>query len=107
MRLDESYRVPTTDNRNRLAEPAVMLATMPVSKNRKKKKNSSSPGPARPAPKRKPPSPRWYVITMFAAMGVGVLLVILNYVFALFGGWGLWVGLASLAAGFLMTTNYR
>ncbi len=44
---------------------------------------------------------------MFASMGVGVLLVILNYVFPFFGGWGLWVGLAALAGGFLMTTNYR
>ena len=80
---------------------------MPVSKTRKKKTGSKSQGPARPAPKRKPPSPRWYVITMFAAMGAGVLLVVLNYVFTFFGGWGLWVGLVSLAGGFLMTTNYR
>ena len=80
---------------------------MPVSKTRKKRKGSDSHGPARPAPKRKPPSPAWYVITMFAAMGAGVLLVVLNYVFTFFGGWGLWVGLVSLAGGFLMTTNYR
>lgn len=80
---------------------------MPKSKTRKKKNQSRSRGPARPQPKRKPPSPQWYVITMFASMGVGVLLVILNYVFPFFGGWGLWVGLAALAGGFLMTTNYR
>ncbi len=45
---------------------------------------------------------------MFGLMGVGVLLVVLNYVFTtVFGGWGLWVGLVGIAAGFLMTTNYR
>jgi hypothetical protein len=81
---------------------------MPVSKPRKKKNGSRTHGPAKPAPKRKQPSPRWYVITMFASMGLGVLLVILNYVFTdIFGGWGLWVGLVGLAAGFMMTTNYR
>ncbi|NIA24016.1 MAG: cell division protein CrgA [Gammaproteobacteria bacterium] len=80
---------------------------MPKSKNRKKKRQSQSHGPARPAPKRKPPSPQWYVITMFALMGLGVLLVVLNYIFVFFGGWGLWVGLAALAGGFFMTTNYR
>ena len=41
-------------------------------------------------------------------MGVGVLLVVLNYVFTdVFGGWGLWVGLVGIAAGFLMTTSYK
>lgn len=80
---------------------------MPKSKSRKKKKQSH-PGPARPAPKRKPPSPTWYVITMFGLMAVGVLIVVLNYVFpGTFAPWGLWVGLIALAAGFLMTTNYR
>jgi len=90
-----------------LPDQAVMLAAMPKSKTRKKKKGSNSHGPAQPAPKHKPPSPRWYVITMFAAMGVGILLVILNYVFSFFSGWGLWVGLVCLAGGFFMTTNYR
>jgi len=80
---------------------------MPKSKTRKKKHQSRSPGPARPEPKRKRPSPQWYVISMFALMGIGVLLVIFNYVFPFFGGWGLWVGLAALAGGFLMTTGYR
>ncbi|GBD85606.1 putative septation inhibitor protein [bacterium BMS3Abin02] len=80
---------------------------MPKSKTRKKKRQVESHGPAHPAPKRKPPSPRWYVITMFALMGLGVVLVVLNYVFPLFGGWGLWIGLVAIAGGFLMTTSYR
>ena len=50
----------------------------------------------------------WYVVTMFGLMAVGVLIVVLNYVFpGTFAPWGLWVGLIALAAGFLMTTNYR
>ncbi len=44
---------------------------------------------------------------MFALMGLGVVLVVLNYVFPLFGGWGLWIGLVAIAGGFLMTTSYR
>ncbi|NOY56763.1 MAG: cell division protein CrgA [Actinobacteria bacterium] len=80
---------------------------MPKSKTRKKKRQPAAHGPAHPAPKRKPPSPQWYVITMFALMAIGVVLVILNYIFSFFGGWGLWFGLAALAGGFFMTTNYR
>lgn len=79
---------------------------MPVSKSRKKKRRSSPP--PRPTAKQKGPSPTWYVATMFGLMAVGVLLVVLNYVLTdVFGGWGLWVGLLAIAAGFFMTTNYR
>jgi hypothetical protein len=83
---------------------------MPKSKVRKKKK--SQPGrptpPTKAASKVKGESPTWYVVTMFGLMGLGVLLVVLNYVITdVFGGWGLWAGLLGIAAGFLMTTNYR
>lgn len=86
------------------------LAAMPKSKVRKKKK--SQPGrptpPTKAASKVKGESPTWYVVTMFGLMGLGVLLVVLNYVITdVFGGWGLWAGLLGIAAGFLMTTNYR
>lgn len=79
---------------------------MPKSKTRKKKKTQHH-GPAKPPSKRKPPSPKWYVITMFGLMGLGTLAVVFNYVFPSFGGWGLWVGLVAIGAGFMMTTNYR
>ena len=83
---------------------------MPKSKVRKKKK--SQPGrptpPSKPASKIKGESPIWYVVTMFGLMALGIVLVVLNYVITnTFGGWGLWVGLLGIAAGFLMTTNYR
>ena len=82
---------------------------MPKSKVRKKKNRPGRPTPpSTPASKIKGESPIWYVGTMFGLMGLGVVLVVLNYVFTdVFGGWGLWVGLLGIAAGFLMTTNYR
>jgi hypothetical protein len=58
------------------------------------------------AAKAKDPSPTWYVATMTGLMVVGVLLVLVRFIFdqdqVL-----LLVGLGAIAAGFLMTTNYR
>jgi uncharacterized membrane protein HdeD (DUF308 family) len=54
----------------------------------------------------KPPSPTWYVVTMTALMGLGVIMVIARFVFSL-DQWVTIVGLLLIAAGFLMTTNYR
>ncbi|NOY56764.1 MAG: cell division protein CrgA [Actinobacteria bacterium] len=77
---------------------------MPTSKTRKKKRNVD---PRSAEPKRKPPSSRQYVITMFALMAFGVVFALISHVLQLFGGWGHWIGLAAIAAGFLMTTSYR
>jgi len=81
---------------------------MPQSKRRKTKK---SPLPrladtAVAAAKAKGPSPTWYVVLMAGLMGVGVLGVIARFVFELPQFW-LFGGLLAIAAGFLMTTNYR
>ena len=58
----------------------------------------------------KGPSPTWYVVTMFALMGLGVVLILANYINLLPGSpdnmW-LMVGLAGIAGGFAMTLNYR
>jgi hypothetical protein len=80
---------------------------MPESKTRKKK-GARPPQPYRatPSAKRKSPSPTWYVVTMFGLMGIGVLAVVARYVFQL-DYLVLIGGLVALAAGFLMTTNYR
>ncbi len=52
----------------------------------------------------------WYVVTMFGLMGIGMLLILANYINVLPGGtsntW-LLIGLAGIAAGFAMTLNYR
>jgi Cell division protein CrgA len=80
---------------------------MPESKTRKKKgARPQQPYRATPSAKKKPPSPTWYVVTMFGLMGIGVLAVVARYVFQL-DYLVLIGGLVALAAGFLMTTNYR
>lgn len=52
------------------------------------------------------PSPTWYVALMAGLMGVGVLAVLARFIFSL-DLWVTGVGLAAIAAGFFMTTNYR
>ena len=84
---------------------------MPVSKKRKKAANRRPTPPKRVDPvQEKGPSPTWYVVTMFALMGLGVLIILANYITLLPGSpansW-LLVGLAGIAAGFGMTLNYR
>lgn len=82
---------------------------MPESKRRKPR--YSGPTKARDhsgntVSKSAPPSPTWYVVLMTALMAVGVIMVISRFVFS----WDQWVtltGLALIAVGFLMTTNYR
>jgi 1,4-dihydroxy-2-naphthoate octaprenyltransferase len=61
---------------------------------------------AQAAVKSKEPSPTWYVALMAGLMVAGVILVLLRFVFE----WDqtvLIIGLVAIAAGFLMTTNYR
>jgi hypothetical protein len=76
---------------------------MPESKRRKPKSRPQSP---QAAVKAKEPSPTWYVVVMAGLMIVGVAMVLLRFVFE----WDQTVmigGLLAIAAGFLMTTNYR
>jgi hypothetical protein len=79
---------------------------MPESKKRKPKNRPQSARVAEAAAKAKDPSPIWYVALMAGLMVVGVLLVLLRFIFE----WPqsiLLIGLGAIAAGFLMTTNYR
>ena len=58
----------------------------------------------------KPPSPAWYVATMFALMAIGAIVIILNYLEVFPGGtrnWVLITGLLTIGGGFAMTLNYR
>lgn len=79
---------------------------MPKSKGRRKPKRSTPP----PPPEAKPAeSPIWYVATMFSLMGIGVLVIVLNYI-GVFGDFQrplLWSGLGAIGVGFMMTLNYR
>ncbi len=78
---------------------------MPESKRRKPKSSGPTP-PKSIADKDKEPSPQWYVAVMAGLMVVGVLLVVVRFVFET-EQWLLLVGLAFISGGFLMTTNYR
>jgi hypothetical protein len=79
---------------------------MPESKKRKPKNRPQSSRAAEAAAKTKDPSPTWYVAVMAGLMVVGVLLVLLRFIFQ----WPqsiLLIGLGAIAVGFFMTTNYR
>ena len=64
-----------------------------------------------PTPKSKKVSPIWVPILMFTCMGLGVLIILANYVGLMPGGeannWYLLIGLALITAGFLTATQYR
>ena len=79
---------------------------MPESKRRKPKYRAPSAKVTQAAAKAKEPSPTWYVALMAGLMVLGVVLVLLRFVFE----WDQLVllgGLFAIAVGFLMTTNYR
>lgn len=55
-------------------------------------------------------SPRWVPILMFALLGLGVAVIILNYLGVLPGGSDnryLLLGLAAITGGFITATQYR
>jgi hypothetical protein len=63
-----------------------------------------------PIPQSQKVSPRWVPIVMFALLGVGVAIIILNYLGVLPGGSDnlyLLVGLAAITGGFITATQYR
>ncbi len=82
---------------------------MPESKRRKTKRPVSPLATATAAAnkaKAKEPSPTWYVALMSSLMGLGVLAVLARFIFQWNQYW-LIGGLVAIAAGFLMTTNFR
>ena len=81
---------------------------MPKSKGRRKPKRVRPM--AAPPPKEDKSSPVWYVALMFTLMAIGVVVIILNYIGVFPGGTDnnyLYMGLGSIAVGFLMTLWYR
>ena len=87
------------------------FTAMPVSKKRKKVAQRRPTRPKRVDPvQEKGPSPTWYVAVMFGLMGIGVIVILANYINLLPNSpdnmW-LLIGLAGIAAGFGMTLNYR
>ncbi len=59
------------------------------------------------------PSPRWVPVLMFTLWGLGLLVIILNYMQVLPGagdggnGWYLVGGLVAILAGIIVATQYR
>jgi uncharacterized membrane protein HdeD (DUF308 family) len=79
---------------------------MPESKRRKPKNRPQSQKAIQAAAKAKEPSPTWYVALMAGLMVIGVVLVLLRFILDM-SQTMLLIGLGAIAAGFLMTTNYR
>jgi len=83
---------------------------MPESKGRKKATRRPTPPKTVDPVKAKGPSPQWYMVTMFTLMGIGMVIILANYIGLLPGGTSnqyLFLGLAGIAAGFGMTLNFR
>ncbi len=78
---------------------------MPESK-RRKPKNPPQSQAAIAARKSDEPSPTWYVAVMTGLMVLGVILVLIRFIFDQ-PQFLLLIGLGCIAGGFLMTTNYR
>jgi len=61
----------------------------------------------------KGPSPRWVPVLMFGLWGLGLLIIVLNYMGVLPGsadggnGWYLVAGLGSILGGIMVATQYR
>lgn len=88
----------------------------PKAKARAKASPQATPArhtPAKPATRHTRPSPRWVPVLMFALWGIGLLLIILNYMGVLPGaadggnGWYLVAGLVSILAGIMVATQYH
>jgi hypothetical protein len=64
-----------------------------------------------PTPKTKKTSPLWVPATMFTCLGLGILVIVGNYLELLPGGQAqnsyLFVGLGLMIAGFVLSTQYR
>jgi hypothetical protein len=69
--------------------------------------------PSQPTSGRRAPSPRWVPVLMFALWGLGLLLIVLNYMGVLPGtedagnGWYLVAGLVSILGGIMVATQYH
>ena len=83
---------------------------MPESKGRRKSKTVRRPTPPKSAvaarERDSKESPLWYVYLMFGLMALGVVLVVVRYIFET-DQWLLLAGLGAIGVGFMMTTNYH
>ena len=96
------------------AKPAAEKASPAVKRPPAPNKRTTPPASARytpPIPKSEKVSPIWVPILMFACLGLGMLIIILNYVNVLPGkdpsNAYLMVGLALITIGFVTATKYH
>ncbi len=80
-------------------------------KSRSRQRDRRRPYAAPPPKKRRRASPRWFGFVVLGLMGLGVLVIVLNYMAVLppgrtVPGW-LWGGLALIAGGFVAATQWR
>jgi preprotein translocase subunit SecY len=85
-----------------------------MAKSKRRRKAPPPPPPGRytaPKPRTAKESRLWVPATMFAALLVGMIVIIANYLQLLPGGDAqnsyLFVGLGMLIAGFVLSTQYR
>lgn len=73
-------------------------------KSRSKRSTYIAPKPPRPKP-----SPRWVPVAGLALIGLGILLILLNYLIAGFpgGNYNLIVGFALMAVGLGLLSQWR
>jgi predicted acyltransferase len=84
------------------------------SRNRAAEKRRYQLEPTKKAPRQKP-SPRWYAPLVLGLMGLGVVVIVLNYIWPtvlpfthdVTSPVALFVGLGMIAVGFLGTTKIR
>ena len=64
-----------------------------------------------PPPKKAPPSKLWVPVSLITLLGVGLLVIVTNYLNLLPGAETenryLLLGIALISGGFIMATNYR
>ena len=83
---------------------------MPAEKNKPSRYTAKPSRYTPPTPKTVRHSPVWVPALMFTLFGLGVLIVILNYLGAMPGdtnNWYLFLGLGFVTGGFLVATQYR
>jgi len=79
-------------------------------KSRQRQKKGSRPYATPPQKKRRRESPRWYGLLVLGLIGIGIALIVLNYMDVIPGGtaqvW-LWAGLGLIAGGFAAATQWH
>ncbi|MDQ3931263.1 MAG: cell division protein CrgA [Actinomycetota bacterium] len=81
---------------------------MPRSRHRRKGRPRPRPQQAAGPPVKPKPSPRWVPIAGLTLVGLGLLVVLVNYLPGLFeSNWLLLAGFALMTGGFILLTTWR